>query len=107
MLAAIATISSCSKAIDCVLEGATTSISATKDASNVKQYTFKPGYLGSHSVSTVDWDFGDGQKTTTTGVASVVHTYATAGTKQVKATIKIKNKNKTCSAMPQKAVEVQ
>lgn len=100
-------LSSCSKAVDCILEGTFTSISATRDATNVKQYTFTPNYYGSHEVTKVDWDFGDGQKQTTLGKESVTHVYTTSGDKVIKAAITTKIKRTTCTANPQKTINVE
>lgn len=99
--------SSCRKTVDCVLEGTFTSISATVDDSNIKQYTFSPNYYGSHEVTKVDWDFGDGQQQTTSGKASITHVYTASGTKVVKAAINTKIKRTTCIASPEKTIKVE
>ncbi|WP_129021934.1 PKD domain-containing protein [Edaphocola flava] len=106
-LAMATTITSCRKTIDCAIEGAFTSITATEDDNNVKEYTFKPNYYGDHTVNTVEWDFGDGQQATTNGTEMVTHVYSSAGTKKVTARINIKYKSMTCSAKPEKSIDVQ
>ncbi|WP_222167256.1 PKD domain-containing protein [Edaphocola aurantiacus] len=106
-LAMATTITSCRKTIDCAIEGAFTSITATEDDNNVKEYTFKPNYYGDHTVNTVEWDFGDGQQATTNGTETVTHVYSSAGTKKVTARINIKYKSMTCSAKPEKSIDVQ
>lgn len=107
LLSSALILSSCRKTVDCVLEGTFTSVSATVDAANVKQYTFSPNYYGSHEVTKVDWDFGDGQKQTTLGKESVTHVYTTSGTKVVKASINTKIKKSTCTISPEKTINVE
>ncbi len=107
LLASTFILSSCSKAVDCVQEGASTSVSATKDVTNAKLYTFTPNYYGSHEVTKVDWDFGDGKQQTTLGNEPVTHIYRTTGTKVVKAAINTKIKKTNCTATPGKTIEVE
>lgn len=107
LLTVAGTLSSCRKVVDCALEGTFTSISATPDGTNVKQYSFKPNYYGSHTVNSVTWDFGDGQQATTNGLETVTHVYTAAGSKTVKASISTKYKSTTCTIKPEKTIEVQ
>lgn len=107
LLSSIVIFSSCGKTVDCVLEGTFTSISATADANNVKLYTFTPNYYGSHEITKVDWDFGDGRQQTTLGSETVTHLYTTPGTKKIKAAINTKIKKTNCIASPERSIEVQ
>ena len=102
LLASTLLHSSCNKIVDCV-----NSISADADATNAKRYTFTPNYNGSHKVIQVEWDFGDGQKQTTTGKEAVTHVYTNSGNKMVKASISSKYKKTTCTTTPEKTITVQ
>ena len=107
LLASALLHSSCGKIVDCAVDNSFNSISATADATNVKRYTLTPNYSGSRDVIKVDWDFGDGQKQTTTGKEAVTHVYTSSGSKVVKATISTKYKKKTCTSNSEKTITVQ
>lgn len=89
--------------INCTGEGLLMSVNHAADAGSAKLIHFEAQYSGSHTLESVSWEFGDG--TTGTG-AKVDHTYAAAGTYQVKAKIKIKSGKSTCESDPVRSVVV-
>ncbi len=101
-------INSCRKTeeaiVDCVGESILTSLKHQTSTSNVKQVDFEIHYSGENTLSSINWDFGDGNKKTTTA-RTVSHTYSTAGTYEVKADVNIDNGK--CTVSPKKSVTVE
>ncbi|WP_316788283.1 PKD domain-containing protein [Pedobacter frigoris] len=91
--------------IDCLGESILTSFSHTTDANNPKKVNFVVKYSGSHTLSSVKFEFGDGQTETVAGTTAS-HTYAGAGTYSVKARVTLKNNKATCEVDPVKQVVV-
>ncbi len=100
---------SCSKAakdaIDCLAEALLVSMSHSTDAANSKKINFVINYSGTYTVSSVQWDYGDGQSQTITGLTAT-HTYAAAGTYTVKTKVTVKNGSSNCTVEPTKTVVI-
>lgn len=60
------TINSCRRVeesiVDCLGESILTSLRHNTSASNVKQVDFEISYSGEKTVTSIEWDFGDGTK---------------------------------------------
>ena len=108
-LAAIILTSSCKKAaesiINCIGESLLVTIQATPDSIDPKKIQFSIRYTGSLTMSTITWDFADGTPVAE-GAASTSHTYATAGSYLVLATVKLQKGSSTCVPKPQKNITV-
>ncbi|MDF2190624.1 PKD domain-containing protein [Paraflavitalea sp. CAU 1676] len=102
-------LSSCKKTakdiIDCLAEDLYVTLHATPDGSNPKKIDFHVNYTGDHSVSSIEWIFGDGSTATVNGV-STSHTYGSAGSYTVKAKVKIINGSATCIPEPEKKITI-
>jgi len=90
--------------VNCLGESILTSLKHQTSTSNVKQIDLEIGYSGDKAVTSINWDFGDGNKTTTT-VRTTSHTYATAGTYEVKADVNLDNGK--CTVSPKRSVTVE
>ncbi len=104
------TNNSCSKSddaaiIDCVGEGIVTELKHSVDPANAYKINYSIEYGGSNTVSSVNWTFGDGKSETTTG-KTVSHTYATAGTFEVKADVSIAKSGGSCTVSPKKSITI-
>jgi hypothetical protein len=74
------------------------------DAQSPKLINFHIEYDGEHTLNnSVEWDFGDGQTATLTGLTAS-HTYAAAGSFHVKATVKFTDND--CSPDINRTVDV-
>ncbi len=99
---------SCKKtkeAIDCFEESLKVTMVHTKDNADSKKVTFTLAYAGSFDLQNVKWEFGDGQEETVTGM-SVTHTYADAGSYEVRYTVSIKNDDESCSPAYQETITI-
>lgn len=77
--------------VDCVGESLLAKVHATVDAPNPKMYDFSVSYSGSHTLkASIRWDYGDGTVETVNGTVTT-HTYKTAGTYTVKASVSLVN----------------
>ncbi|KFF04755.1 PKD domain-containing protein [Flavobacterium reichenbachii] len=102
------TANSCSKhdeeeIVDCFGDSLFIQLKHSVDAADSKKINYSIEYNGSRTLSDVKWTFGDG--TTGTGT-SVSHTYAAAGTFEVKADVTTKEGNATCTSSPKKSITV-
>jgi PKD repeat protein len=91
--------------IDCVGESLLVRVTATPDAGNSKLINVSVVYSGTHTVQSIDWQFGDGSTKNTT-TTSTTHTYTAVGTYEVKAKVHIKRGSATCSPEPKKSITV-
>lgn len=91
--------------VDCAGESALVGIHATADATDPKLFNVSVTYSGSNKVSSVEWQFGDGSTATTTTLATI-HTYAAAGSYELKANVKIDHSGGSCSTEPKRTVTV-
>lgn len=102
------TTNSCRKAeeaaVDCLGEAILTSMHYDISTTNPKQVDFTISYSGEKTLTSVEWDFGDGNKTTTTN-KTISHTYSTNGTYEVKTNVNL-DKGK-CTVSPKKSVTVE
>lgn len=102
------TTNSCRKAeeaaVDCFGEAILTSMHFDISTTNPKQVDFTISYSGEKTLTSVEWDFGDGNKTTTTN-KTISHTYNTNGTYEVKTNMNL-DKGK-CTVSPKKSVTVE
>ncbi len=101
----VTTTTSCKKVVDCLAEESLTSIDVSIDPANSKQYTFKVSYGGTHTLSTVNWKFGDGSEATSNGADAVTHTFQ-EGTFKVIAETKITGDDKSCNPVVTKSIVV-
>ena len=115
LIGIIAVSVSCKKdaenVIDCLFEGA-----HFKTSANVtdKLVDFRLQYTGDHSLKSVVWDFGDGNKQTTTSstdvdgtiTVTISHTYTNAGTKNVKVSPTLTNGPNECTLDLTKTVTI-
>ena len=77
--------------VDCVGESLLAKVHAVVDAPNPKMYDFSVSYSGSHTLkAAIRWDYGDGTVETVNGTFTT-HTYKTAGTYTVKASVSLVN----------------
>ncbi|SHG63013.1 PKD domain-containing protein [Flavobacterium defluvii] len=101
-------INSCSKhddeeIVDCFGDSIFIKLTHSVDASDSKKINYSIEYTGSRTLSSVKWTFGDGSTGTGT---SISHTYAAAGTFEVKADVTTKNGNAECTSSPKKSITV-
>ena len=99
---------SCKKtkeAIDCFGESLLVSMTHTADGSNPKKVDFTINYSGDFEFQNVKWEYGDGATETISG-KTASHTYAEAGTYEVRWTVTIKHDKETCSPSYQKSITV-
>ncbi|WP_026966813.1 PKD domain-containing protein [Algoriphagus terrigena] len=87
---------------DCVGESAFTTMKHEASASNAREVTFTIAYIGSHTVSSVDWDFGDGSTQNVKGL-TVTHTYSAPETANVSANVHLAD---VCSFEIKKSVTI-
>lgn len=105
---------SCSKhddeaIVDCFGESLLVSLKHSADGTNAKLINYSIEYGGSNTVSSVKWTFGDGTpaQTVNSATGAVSHTYATAGTFEVKADVTLgKGGGGSCTVSPKKNVTV-
>ena len=97
---------SCSKhddeeIVDCFGESILIQLKHSADGADSKKINYSIEYAGTRTISSVKWTFGDG--TTGTGI-SVSHTYAAAGTFEVKADVTTKDGRSECTSSPKKSI---
>lgn len=92
--------------MECLNENLLTSLTAKMSDTDPKTATFTVTYSGNKTLTAVEWDFGDGHKTTTTSNHTVSHTYEKAGNYTMKAAIKININGKECVTYPTKTVTI-
>lgn len=93
------------KVIDCLAESILTSVHTTVDGTNPKLVHIEAKYSGSHRVTSVKWEYGDG-KTATTSTLTSDYTYTTPGTYTIKANVSISNNGGSCTVSPTRQVTV-
>ncbi|TNF45045.1 MAG: PKD domain-containing protein [Cytophagales bacterium] len=83
--------------VDCLGESVSFKFDHSISSSNAKEATLTVMYSGSFSLqNTVEWDFGDGKKLTTSSTTTT-HTYANPGNYTAKAFVTIKKGGETCN----------
>ncbi len=104
---------SCSKhddeaIVDCFGDSILTELKHSADGTNSKIINYHIQYSGSNTVTSVKWTFGDGTpaQTVNTATGTVAHTYAAAGTYEVKADVNITKGGGSCTVSPKKSVTV-
>lgn len=70
--------------VDCFGESLLAHVSATADSDNTRSFNYSVHYSGDHTIKSIAWDFGDGEKVTTQ-TTTTQHAYDNAGTFAVKA----------------------
>lgn len=90
------------EATDCIGESVFTSMKHQASASNAREVTFTIEYIGDHTVSSVDWDFGDGSTQNVQGLTAT-HTYSAPVTANVTANIHLSG---GCSFKKEKSVTI-
>lgn len=91
--------------IDCLGESLLGGVHITTDDTNEKLIHLEARYHGSHTVSSVSWDYGDGTMTKGSEKTSD-HTYLARGVYTVTAKITIVNNGTTCEVSPKKTVTI-
>lgn len=104
---------SCSKhddeaIVDCFGDSILTELKHTADGTNPKIINYSIQYSGSNTVTSVKWTFGDGTpaQTVSSATGAVSHTYAAAGTFEVKADVTLSKSGGSCTVSPKKSVTV-
>ncbi|MFH6997666.1 PKD domain-containing protein [Flavobacterium sp. FlaQc-57] len=104
---------SCSKhddeaIVDCFGDSILTELKHSVDGTNSKVINYSIQYSGSNTVTAVKWTFGDGtpSQTISTATGAVSHTYAAAGTFEVKAEVSISKSGSSCTVSPKKSITV-
>lgn len=92
--------------VNCLNENLLTSITSEVSGADPKTVKFVATYSGKNTLASVEWDFGDGHKTTTTSNHTVSHTYETAGTYTMKASVKVTYDGKECTSYPTRSVTI-
>jgi len=91
--------------VDCLGESFLVSVHATTDASNSKKILLEAKYIGSHTLSNVTWEYGDGMSETL-NTTTTTHTYVTSGVYTVKAKVKLNSNNNSCTIEPTKTITI-
>lgn len=73
---------------NCIGEAMIMSITHTANGTNPKEITYTLKYNGNETISSIEWDFGDGQKTTTTDKV-VTHVYSAGGNYTLRAGVRL------------------
>ena len=104
---------SCSKSddeaiVDCFGDSILTELKHSTDGTNSKIINYSIQYSGSNTVTSVKWTFGDGTpaQTVNSATGAVSHTYAAAGTFEVKADVKVSKSGGSCTVSPKKSITV-
>lgn len=92
--------------LDCLSENLLTSLTLKKSDTDPKTISFAVTYSGKNTLTSVEWDFGDGHKTTTTSNHTVTHTYEKAGSYAMRASVKINSKESECTSYHTKNVTI-
>lgn len=106
-------INSCSKhddeaIVDCFGDSILTELKHSADGTNPKIINYHIEYGGSNTVTSVKWTFGDGTpaQTVNSATGAVAHTYAAAGTYEVKADVTLSKSGGSCTVSPKRSVTV-
>lgn len=83
------------EAVDCLGESFLLSFTHSVAPTNSREIRFTVNYTGTHDLTSVTWDYGDGS-TQAVNAPGVVHIYTAPGTYEVKANITLKRGNTTC-----------
>ncbi|MFH7003036.1 PKD domain-containing protein [Flavobacterium bizetiae] len=104
---------SCSKSddeaiVDCFGDSILTELKHSADGTNSKIINYSIQYSGSNTVTSVKWTFGDGTpaQTVNSATGAVAHTYAAAGTFEVKADVTVSKSGGSCTVSPKKSITV-
>lgn len=104
---------SCSKSddeaiVDCFGDSILTELKHSADGTNSKIINYSIQYSGSNTVTSVKWTFGDGTpaQTVSSATGAVSHTYAAAGTFEVKADVTLSKSGGSCTVSPKKNITV-
>jgi hypothetical protein len=104
---------SCSKSddeaiVDCFGDSILTELKHSADGTNSKIINYSIQYSGSNTVTSVKWTFGDGTpaQTVNSATGAVSHTYAAAGTFEVKADVTVSKSGGSCTVSPKKSITV-
>lgn len=89
--------------VDCFGNGLETSLSVKIASDNTKKVNTSVTYIGSQTIESIQWNFGDNSNTTTTAT-SVEHIYTSTGTYDVTANVKFTS---GCSVSPKKTITIQ
>lgn len=76
--------------IDCIAESAYIHFSSSPDPDDSHTITFSVSYTGEMTLTSVKWEFGDGQSVTTEE-HTVTHTYTNSGEFTAKANVELNN----------------
>lgn len=87
----------------CLGETSITHIVHNIDSNNALQVNFEIEYNGDYSLSNVQWDFGDGSSGSG---ATTSHTYNSAGTYLIKASVSVNEEGNNCSFTKDKSITV-
>lgn len=105
----VLTSTGCDKALDsitdCAGESLLISVHYEANDANPRIVDFEIHYSGEFSVTSVAWNFGDGNNQTVKTL-EVEHTYATAGTYEITAEVNLKKGGKSCQVKPKETVVV-
>ncbi|UTN05038.1 PKD domain-containing protein [Flavobacterium bizetiae] len=104
---------SCSKSddeaiVDCFGDSILTELKHSADGTNSKIINYSIQYSGSNAVTSVKWTFGDGTpaQTVNSATGAISHTYAAAGTFEVKADVTVSKSGGSCTVSPKKSITV-
>lgn len=89
--------------VDCVGESILVSLKDDVSNTNTKQINFQVDYSGGKTVTSVEWDFGDGSTTTTTS-KNTSHTYPNPGQYEVKTNVSLDQEK--CTVSPKKSITI-
>lgn len=102
-------LSGCKKAmesaVDCIGESFFVSLKTVANADNPKIVNLEVHYSGSHTFTSVNWTYGDGATAEST-TTSTQHTYTTAGSYTVKASVSIQKNGSTCTSDHTKVIVI-
>lgn len=95
LLLTVSMLSACHKddvddAIDCIGDSLLTFVTHSADAGNSKKIDFTVTRSSDPKIKSIEWNFGD-NATTSSNSSTISHTYAAAGSYQVKLKVSLEN----------------
>ena len=109
LFAAVLACTSCSRDnenIDCLKEQILVRIEHTHHADNKNAVDFSINYTGSKTITSVNWDFGDGASLSGDSI-SVTHIYTDTGLFITKAMVNVVQDGASCTLTPDKKVRIK
>ncbi|SFQ47699.1 PKD domain-containing protein [Parafilimonas terrae] len=106
---AVLACTSCSRDnenIDCIKEQILVKIEHTRHADNKNAIDFSINYTGSKTITSVNWNFGDGTSLSGDSI-SVTHIYADTGLFITKASVNVVEDGASCTLTPDKKVRIK